>query len=55
MKQRNLWREVLTAFITGSIGLVLIAAFFFLLIEWASGCGESYVDSKGVTHVETCE
>jgi len=35
-------------------GLVLIAFFCLMLIEWAAGCGESYVDSKGVTHVNEC-
>jgi len=35
-------------------GLVLIAFFCLMLVEWAAGCGESYVDSKGVTHVNEC-
>jgi hypothetical protein len=35
-------------------GLVLIAFFCLMLIEWAAGCGESYVDSKGITHVNEC-
>lgn len=25
-----------------------------VLIEWAAGCGEHYVDSKGVTHQNEC-
>ena len=36
------------------ITAVLGALVLFLLLEWASGCGESYVDSKGVTHVNEC-
>jgi hypothetical protein len=36
------------------IGLVLIAFFALMLVEWAAGCGESYVDSKGITHVNEC-
>ena len=36
-------------------GSLLIAAILFvLLLEWAAGCGESFVDSKGVTHVNEC-
>jgi len=35
-------------------GLVLIAFFCLMLVEWAAGCGESYVDSKGITHVNEC-
>ena len=38
----------------GLAGLVLIAFFCVMFIEWASGCGESYVDSKGKTHVNDC-
>jgi hypothetical protein len=38
----------------GLIGLVLIGFFAFMLVEWASGCGESYVDSKGKTHINDC-
>lgn len=36
------------------IGLAFIAFVLLLVAEWASGCGESYVDSKGVTHVGEC-
>jgi hypothetical protein len=25
-----------------------------MLMEWMVGCGESYVDSKGVTHLNEC-
>jgi hypothetical protein len=38
----------------GLAGLVLIVFFAFMLVEWASGCGESYVDSKGKTHINDC-
>lgn len=26
----------------------------FVLLEWLSGCGETYVDSDGVTHMQSC-
>lgn len=33
----------------------LIAAFIVIMfIEWAAGCGESYVDSKGIHHSNEC-
>ncbi len=35
-------------------GLVLIAFFCLMLIEWMAGCGESYVDAKGKTHINEC-
>lgn len=38
----------------GLAGLVLIAFFCLMLIEWAAGCGESYVDAKGKTHINDC-
>jgi hypothetical protein len=33
---------------------VFVVFFAYLLVEWASGCGESYVDSKGDTYVNEC-
>ena len=36
------------------LGLTLMAFFLLLLTEWMAGCGESYVDSKGVTHIGEC-
>ena len=40
--------------IQGLIGLLAIAFFAALLVEWAAGCGESYVDSKGNRHQNEC-
>jgi hypothetical protein len=36
------------------IGLAFIAFVVLLVAEWAAGCGESYVDAKGKTHVGEC-
>lgn len=36
------------------IGLVFIGFFVMMLLEWAAGCGETYVDSKGVRHQNEC-
>ena len=38
----------------GLAGIVLIAFFCLMLIEWMAGCGESYVDAKGKTHINEC-
>lgn len=46
--------RVLVWIIQAILGVVLIALFAYLIVEWASGCGEHYVDSKGVTHVNEC-
>jgi nitrogen fixation-related uncharacterized protein len=40
------------------INIIAVAAFCGLLtvtlLEWAVGCGETYTDSKGVTHSNEC-
>ena len=34
---------------------VLVTVFFaFMLVEWLAGCGETYVDSKGIRHANQC-
>lgn len=40
-------KDTLLAIIIGVVGALFIA-------EWAVGCGETYTDSKGVTHQQTC-
>lgn len=47
-------RGFITWLVQALIGLVLIAFFCLMLIEWAAGCGESYVDAKGKTHINEC-
>lgn len=47
-------RGFLTWLIQGIIGLVFVVGFAFLVAEWFAGCGEHYVDSKGVTHINQC-
>ena len=46
--------RVLVWIVQALLGVVFIVLFAYLLVEWASGCGESYVDSKGKTHVNEC-
>jgi len=38
----------------GLIGLVFVLGSTVVLVEWASGCGETFVDSKGVRHANEC-
>ena len=35
---------------TGLFGIFLAV----MLLEWMAGCGETYVDSKGVRHANEC-
>lgn len=38
----------------GIIGLALMGFLVLMVAEWAAGCGETYVDSKGVRHQNEC-
>ena len=55
---KHLWTNYLKPLVIwlaqGILSAALILFFAFMFIEWASGCGESYVDSKGKTHIGEC-
>ena len=34
--------------------IVTAAVFAYILMQWSQGCGETYIDSQGVTHVINC-
>ena len=34
--------------------IVTAIAFAYVVVQWVSGCGETYTDSQGVTHVIEC-
>jgi hypothetical protein len=51
---REILGRVLVWLIQAIIGAVFLAFFVYLVFEWASGCGEHYVDSQGVTHTYEC-
>jgi hypothetical protein len=40
-------KDSLIAIVIGALGALI-------LIEWMAGCGETYTDSKGKVHQETC-
>ena len=46
---------LLTTFIAQmAVILAVTVGFAVLILEWAGGCGEHYIDSKGVTHTNEC-
>lgn len=40
-------KDTIIAILFGIVGALL-------LVEWAVGCGETYTDSKGITHTSQC-
>jgi len=36
------------------LSAIIAALFVVMFIEWAAGCGEAYVDSKGIHHANEC-
>jgi hypothetical protein len=44
------WQRVAAALAT--LAFVTLGA--VALVEWAVGCGETYTDSKGMTHANEC-
>lgn len=43
-------KKVLNLALASLIGIALA----LLLMEWMVGCGETYIDSKGVSHAYAC-
>lgn len=37
-----------------TLTLVIGVLLAVVLLEWIGGCGESYVDSEGITHIHEC-
>jgi hypothetical protein len=47
--------EINVSKIINALFFVLFMAFMaIVMVEWASGCGESYVDAAGDTHQHQC-
>jgi len=38
----------------GLMGLVMMGFLVFMLLEWSAGCGETYIDAKGIRHQHEC-
>jgi hypothetical protein len=50
----NIIKRFFVWLIQGLLSAALLIFFVVLFAEWAAGCGESYVDAKGKTHVGEC-
>jgi hypothetical protein len=48
IKQLAIW------ILQGFVSLAFVVGGAFFLIEYMSGCGEHYIDSKGVSHPNQC-
>lgn len=44
LKRLTLW------LVQGTIGLALFAMIVVFLLDYTAGCGQTYIDSQGVTH-----
>ena len=47
-------KSIIFWLVQGILGVAVLGLILFMVIEWASGCGETYTDSKGVTHINEC-
>jgi len=53
--ERNLMIKKIISVIAHVVLATLFAGFMAVMfIEWMAGCGESYIDSKGVSHANEC-
>jgi uncharacterized membrane protein YdbT with pleckstrin-like domain len=54
MAMTNIWKRIgmflLTVIFVTSFALLMA----IVILEWMVGCGESYVDAKGVRHINEC-
>ena len=48
LKALGLW------ILQGIIGAVFVLGGAIVLVEWFSGCGETYIDAKGIRHTHEC-
>lgn len=48
LKAISLW------ILQGILGAILAAFIVMMFLEWSVGCGETYIDSKGVRHQNQC-
>lgn len=47
-------KSIIFWLVQGLVGIAILGLFLLLIIEWASGCGETYTDSKGKVHINEC-
>lgn len=49
-----LWLRVAKWGMTAIATILFTALLAVVVIEWMAGCGETYIDSKGVRHANEC-
>ncbi len=47
-------RKFITFIVQALIGMVFVWGMALVMVEWLAGCGETYIDSKGVRHANEC-
>jgi len=47
-------KRLLYGLLSAVLFILTAAALLILIIEWMSGCGETYVDANGVRHQHEC-
>jgi hypothetical protein len=47
-------KSIANAMLQLTLYVLILCLFTVTLIEWAVGCGETYIDAKGVTHAYEC-
>lgn len=50
----SIWKRVLRGAASVAMAFVIAAFLALIVIEWMAGCGETYIDSKGVRHANEC-
>jgi len=52
---KDSWLKRITRWVLTAVVMVLFCTFMaVVLIEWMAGCGESYIDANGRTHLNEC-
>ena len=47
---KKIFSSIAMFLFTGLLGVF----FALMLVEWMAGCGETYVDAKGIRHANEC-
>lgn len=54
MRKPALWKRVVQWLATAAVVTAFAALVVIVLLEWMAGCGETYIDAKGVRHANEC-
>lgn len=47
-------KKIISIIAHATLTLIVGALMAVMFVEWMAGCGESYIDSKGVRHANDC-